>query len=38
VAALSVVVRRGSVAPEALVPAVVAAAHGISRTLGADDA
>ncbi len=38
VAALSVVVRRGSVAPEALVPAVVAAAHGISRTLGSDDA
>ncbi|MGE3811810.1 MAG: IclR family transcriptional regulator [Candidatus Nanopelagicales bacterium] len=36
VAALSVVVRRGSVAPEALVPAVVAAAHGISRTLGAE--
>lgn len=36
VAALSVVVRHGSLPPQSLVPAVRAAGHGISRALGAN--
>jgi DNA-binding IclR family transcriptional regulator len=36
VAALSVVVRHGSLPPQALIPAVRAAANGISRALGAE--